>query len=58
MFFLAGLRQKACRLKKFAKIGLPTPKGVGFNPDFCFSPRIFIPTHAFRAKPRQDMTAP
>jgi len=29
----------------------------GFNPDFCFAPRIFLIAHAFRAKPRQDITA-
>ncbi len=27
--------------KKFTKIGLSTTKGGGFNPDFCFAPRIF-----------------
>jgi hypothetical protein len=43
--------------KKFAKIGLSTTRGGGFNPDFCFAPRIFQLTHAFRAKPSQDITA-
>jgi hypothetical protein len=27
--------------KKFAKIGLSTTKGCGFNLDFCYAPQIF-----------------
>jgi len=46
------------RSEKFAKIGLSTNKGGGFNPDFCFAPLIFSITHAFWAKSRQDMSAP
>ncbi len=49
--------KKFIESNKFAKIGLSTTKGGGFNPDFCVAPRIFSITHAFRAKPRQDMTA-
>ncbi len=44
--------------KKFAKIGLSTTGGGDFNPDFCVASRIFLIAHAFRAKPRQDITAP
>ena len=43
--------------KKFAKIGLSIPGGGGFKPGFCCAPVFFI-AHAFRAKPRQDITAP
>jgi len=35
--------------KKFAKIGLPTTGGCGFNPDFCYAPQIFFTAHAIRA---------
>jgi len=28
--------------KKFAKIGLSTTIGSGFNPDFCFAQQIFF----------------
>ncbi len=44
--------------KKIAKIGLSTTRGGGFNPDFCCALRIFLIAHDFRAKPRQDITAP
>jgi hypothetical protein len=37
--------------KKFSKIGLSTPKGGGFYPDFCFAPRIFSAAQAFGQSP-------
>jgi len=42
--------------KKFAKIGLSTTGGCGFNPDFCYAPQIFFTAHAFRTKSRKNMT--
>jgi len=44
--------------KKFAKIGLSTTRGGGFNPNFCFAPQIFSGAQALRAKPRKHMTTP
>ncbi len=44
--------------KKFAKIGLSTTRGGGFNPDFCFASQISSGAQALRAKPRKNMTTP